>query len=133
MNRPYISAKVRRQVAEAARYRCEYCQIQQIVIGIPLHIEHIIPLVVEGTSDESNLWLACSVCNNYSANDRFNAAIEGLAVDNPWSPPMPDLTDFREACLTGLLSTSLSQQPTRQQAEYQSQHQYTQKYQHHHI
>ena len=65
MSRPYISAEIRRRVAEAARHRCGYCQTQQIVVGIPLHIEHIIPLAANGTSDESNLWLACSVCNNY--------------------------------------------------------------------
>ena len=30
-----------------------------------MHVEHIIPLAAGGTSDEDNLWLACSVCNNY--------------------------------------------------------------------
>jgi len=37
------------------------------VVGIPLHIEHIIPLAAGGTSNEDNLWLACSVCNNYKS------------------------------------------------------------------
>jgi hypothetical protein len=65
MSRVYIPAVVRRRVAETARHRCGYCQTQQIIVGIPLHIEHIIPLAAGGDSDENNLWLACSVCNNY--------------------------------------------------------------------
>jgi hypothetical protein len=65
MSRTYIPAVIRRRVAEAACYRCGYCQTQQVVVGIPLHVEHIIPLAAGGTSDENNLWLACSVCNNY--------------------------------------------------------------------
>ncbi len=65
MSRDYIPTTVRHRVAEAAHYRCGYCQTQQAVVGIPLHIEHIIPLAAGGDSDEDNLWLACSVCNNY--------------------------------------------------------------------
>ncbi|MBE7468961.1 MAG: HNH endonuclease [Anaerolineae bacterium] len=65
MSRVHISTTIRRRVAEAARYRCGYCQTQQAVIGIPLHIEHIIPLALGGSSNEDNLWLACSACNNY--------------------------------------------------------------------
>jgi 5-methylcytosine-specific restriction endonuclease McrA len=58
MRQDYIPATIRRRVAEAARYRCGYCRTQQAVIGIPLHIEHIIPLAAGGTSEENNLWLA---------------------------------------------------------------------------
>jgi 5-methylcytosine-specific restriction endonuclease McrA len=54
MSRDYISATIRRRVAETARYRCGYCQTQQAVIGIPLHIEHIIPLAAGGSSNEDN-------------------------------------------------------------------------------
>jgi hypothetical protein len=47
--------------------------------------------------------------------------------------PVPDRPGTLRENLASLLSTSLPQQPARQQAEYQSQHQHTQKYQHHHI
>jgi len=30
-----------------------------------MHVEHIMPLAHGGTSDESNLWLACGWCNSY--------------------------------------------------------------------
>jgi len=65
MSRPYIPAAVRRRVAESARYRCGFCQTQQTIVGVPLHVEHIFPLAAGGTSNEDNLWLACPVCNNY--------------------------------------------------------------------
>ena len=32
-----------------------------------MHVEHIIPVGQGGTSDESNLWLACAWCNSYKA------------------------------------------------------------------
>jgi hypothetical protein len=30
-----------------------------------MHIEHIVPLSRGGSSDETNLWLACAWCNSY--------------------------------------------------------------------
>jgi hypothetical protein len=65
MSRTFIPKAVRKRVAAEARYRCGYCQTQQGVIGMPLHIEHIIPEAVGGSSEIENLWLACPLCNNY--------------------------------------------------------------------
>lgn len=64
MSRTKIARETRRRVESAARLRCGYCQTQQIVVGYPLHVEHIVPEAVGGSSVEENLWLACSVCNN---------------------------------------------------------------------
>ncbi len=64
MSRTHISEALRRRVAAAARLRCGYCQTLQVVVGYPLHIEHIIPEAAGGLSTEDNLWLACCVCNN---------------------------------------------------------------------
>lgn len=64
MSRTRIPRELRRRVEAAARLRCGYCQTQQIVVGYPLHVEHIIPEAAGGPSVEENLWLACSVCNN---------------------------------------------------------------------
>jgi len=61
----YISAALRRRVAEDARHRCGYCQAQALVLGMPFEIEHIIPEALGGTSQEENLWLACPRCNRY--------------------------------------------------------------------
>jgi HNH endonuclease len=37
-----------------------------------LEIEHLIPLAKGGTSDETNLWLSCPLCNRFKA-DRISA------------------------------------------------------------
>jgi 5-methylcytosine-specific restriction endonuclease McrA len=55
----------RARVAEAAGYQCGYCQTQEIVIGMPLVIDHIIPEIAGGTSEDQNLWLACRRCNEF--------------------------------------------------------------------
>ena len=34
------------------------------VLGI-LEIDYIMPKAIGGTDEEENLWLACSLCNNY--------------------------------------------------------------------
>lgn len=65
MSRAFIPKAVRDRVAAEAHYRCGYCQTQQAVIGIPLQIDHIIPVAAGGTSEPDNLWLACPLCNNY--------------------------------------------------------------------
>ena len=33
-----------------------------------LEIEHIVPLAKGGTNDESNLWLACPLCNGHKSS-----------------------------------------------------------------
>jgi len=65
MSRAFIPKAVRERVAAEALYRCGYCQTQQVVVGIPMHIDHIVPEAAGGSSEIENLWLACSLCNNY--------------------------------------------------------------------
>jgi hypothetical protein len=65
MSTDYVSKVLRRKVAEAARHRCGYCLTPQEISGAQMHVEHIIPLALGGTSEEENLWLACAWCNSY--------------------------------------------------------------------
>ena len=65
MSRPHISDSLREKVTSTARHRCGYCLTAQEYTAMPMHIEHIIPLVVGGTSTEENLWIACPLCNGY--------------------------------------------------------------------
>ena len=59
-----IRPTIRRQVAEQAGHRCCYCRSPEIV-GIPMVVDHIIPLAAGGTSDIENLCLACYRCNEF--------------------------------------------------------------------
>jgi hypothetical protein len=63
MARRAIPAAIDRRAREAAKQRCGYCLSPQHLELAPLEIEHIIPLAHGGTDDETNLWLACPLCN----------------------------------------------------------------------
>lgn len=65
MSTVFIPKSLRQRVAEQARHRCGYCLTTELLIGAPMEIEHIIPLALGGRTAESNLWLACSLCNQY--------------------------------------------------------------------
>lgn len=54
---------LRQRIADQARHRCGYCLTQEIVSGIPLTVEHIIPRAKAGLHVEENLWLSCRLCN----------------------------------------------------------------------
>ncbi|VAW33570.1 hypothetical protein MNBD_CHLOROFLEXI01-2696 [hydrothermal vent metagenome] len=58
-----ITRKVRSRIAVQANYQCGYCQMQEVVSGVPLTIEHILPIAHGGGDDEANLWLSCRLCN----------------------------------------------------------------------
>jgi hypothetical protein len=61
----YIPKSLRERVAAQARYRCGYCLSSEIIIGAPMEIDHIIPRSLGELTEEENLWLACSLCNEH--------------------------------------------------------------------
>ncbi|MBP6015296.1 MAG: HNH endonuclease [Candidatus Promineofilum sp.] len=63
-----IPLAVRQRVQQAAADRCGYCLSPQALILGRLEIDHIIPTAKGGTNDEENLWMACSLCNNYKGS-----------------------------------------------------------------
>jgi hypothetical protein len=63
MPREYIPVAIDRRVRDAAGPRCGYCLSPQHLVMARLEIEHIIPVARGGSSDESNLWLSCPLCN----------------------------------------------------------------------
>ena len=68
MARPKIPADVDQRVRTAARNRCGYCLSPQHLVMARLEIEHIKPRSKGGSDEESNLWLACPICNRHKAN-----------------------------------------------------------------
>lgn len=59
-----LTAQQKEEVAQRARHCCEYCQSQARFSPDPFSIEHITPRSRGGTSDPSNLALACQGRNN---------------------------------------------------------------------
>jgi hypothetical protein len=58
-----IGAGLRSRIAKQARNRCGYCLTQEVVSGVPLTMEHILPKSSGGQSIEENSWLSCRLCN----------------------------------------------------------------------
>jgi hypothetical protein len=87
----YISKELRHQVPVRANYRCEYCLTSQKISGAQMHMEHIIPRVLDGLSIESNLCLACAWCNSYKG-DKIKAVDLVTLQKVPLFNLMPELS-----------------------------------------
>jgi len=72
MSDAYIPKAVREKVAAQARHRCGYCLTSEAIVGTPMEIDHLIPQSLGGPTEEDNLWLACSLCNDHKG-DRIAA------------------------------------------------------------
>ncbi|MEM9163333.1 MAG: HNH endonuclease signature motif containing protein, partial [Cyanobacteria bacterium P01_F01_bin.4] len=62
---PSISKALRQQVFIRAKNCCEYCKTQQLLIGMPLIIDHVIPISADGKNEFENLAAACYRCNEF--------------------------------------------------------------------
>lgn len=58
-----VARNVRGEVARRSRGRCAYCQAQEAVVGMQFTLDHIIPRLLGGTEDLTNLCWACWDCN----------------------------------------------------------------------
>lgn len=65
----YVSAEVRRLVAERAGRLCEYCLIGEDDTFLGCEVEHIISLKHGGSSAPDNLAYACVFCNRQKGSD----------------------------------------------------------------
>jgi HNH endonuclease len=63
-----VPAEIAKRVCETAGNRCGYCLSPQHLVMARLEIEHIVPLAKGGNDDESNLWLACPICNRHKSD-----------------------------------------------------------------
>ena len=64
----YIPVELERRIRSTARNRCGYCLSPQHLVMARLEIEHIVPLSKGGSNEESNLWLACPICNRHKSD-----------------------------------------------------------------
>ena len=76
MSQAYTPKALRERVATQARQCCGYCLTSEAIVGTPMEIDHIIPQSLGGQTEEDNLWLACSLCNDHKS-DRI-AALDPL-------------------------------------------------------
>ncbi len=83
VRRVRIPADLDRRVREAAEQRCGYCLSPQHLVMARLQIEHLIPIAQGGSNDESNLWLACPLCNSHKSDK-----IKGVDPDSGDAQPL---------------------------------------------
>ena len=68
MSQTYVPKELRDRIAAQAQHRYGYCLSAEAIVGAPMEIEHIIPESLGGLTEEGNLWLACSRCNDHKSN-----------------------------------------------------------------
>jgi hypothetical protein len=55
-------------VSQRAEHRCEYCRAPEVIFNCAFEVEHITPTSLGGGDDDSNLGLACRICNLRKSN-----------------------------------------------------------------
>jgi hypothetical protein len=82
----YIPTDLRQQVRVDAGRHCGYCLSPEVLLGVSLEFEHIIPEAAGGSTVRENLWLACRRCNQFKG-DRIQAndpqTGESVSLFNP--------------------------------------------------
>ncbi len=86
MSKSYIPRVLRQKVADQAHHRCGYCLTAQDKTRNGMSIEHLLPEMLGGLTEEENLWLACADCNSFkgdliAAPDPFTDVM--VALFNP--------------------------------------------------
>jgi len=64
-SRRKIPVALERKIRQQARHRCGYCLSSELLLGMPMEIEHLHPIAAGGLSIEENLWLSCRRCNEF--------------------------------------------------------------------
>ena len=65
----YIPEKLRLEVAERAKFSCEYCLLHEDDGFHTFHVDHIIPLKHGGLTSFENLSYTCPICNRNKGAD----------------------------------------------------------------
>ena len=65
MKRQKIPLAISNRVRNEARSRCGYCLTSEILIGMAMELDHLVPHSSGGKTVEENLWLACRRYNEF--------------------------------------------------------------------
>jgi len=86
----YVSIELRREVAERAGYRCEYCRLPEATAMVRFQIEHIIALKHHGLTVSDNLAYACPICNANKGSDLGTVLKDSEAIVPFFNPRKQD-------------------------------------------
>ena len=93
MTGSYVSAALRRDVAERAQGRCEYCRFPSEASLFTFEVEHIIAEKHGGATTLDNLALACPFCNRAKGSDLASIDPETGALTPFFNPRMQPWED----------------------------------------
>ena len=96
---PRLSLMMIARIRHQARYRWGYCLSSEILLGMPMEVEHLIPLAIGGASTEENLWLAGRRCNGFKGAQTVvldPLSQQPVALFNPRTQSWPDHFQWSE-------------------------------------
>jgi hypothetical protein len=82
----YVSAELRRYVAERAGWLCEYCLIHESDAFLVSEVDHIVAVKHGGLTCSENLAYSCAVCNRAKGTDIASLAPETQALTRLFNP-----------------------------------------------
>ena len=90
MTRKNVPSRVRFEVLRRDGFRCRYCGAPAPETGEGLTVDHVVPVVLGGTNDPSNLVAACRDCNSGKSSATPDAAHVADVADDAmrWSAAM---------------------------------------------
>ena len=110
----YVSAELRRHVAERANFLCEYCLIHEVDTFYGCHVDHIISEKHGGLTILDNLAYACAICNQAKGSDIASLAADLNALTRFFNPRTDRWSDhFRIASLIIVPSTPIGEATAR--------------------
>jgi 5-methylcytosine-specific restriction endonuclease McrA len=65
MSSEYVPINLRKRLRAVSGRRCSYCRSDELLMGAPLEVEHIVPRAKGGKTTISNLCFACHRCNKF--------------------------------------------------------------------
>lgn len=82
VKRPALSKRLRYEILRRDAHTCRYCGAS--APDVKLVIDHVVPVALGGTNDETNLVTACSNCNggkgSSAPNERIVSEVSGQAL-----------------------------------------------------
>jgi hypothetical protein len=102
-----VSQAIRQRVQKRAAERCEYCRLPDGISIYPSHVDHILALKHQGSSEMSNLAWACFHCNVAKGSDiaGYDPVTEELTpLYNPRIQVWPDHFVLDGPYIVGLTS-----------------------------
>jgi hypothetical protein len=108
MSSSYIPAPLRQLVYDRAGGRCEYCLIPEAFVFAAHEIDHIVARKHGGLTEDSNLALSCTLCNQHKGSDLTSVDPETGQIERLFHPRQQRWADhfhLQDAVLVALSPT----------------------------